>query len=92
MTNIIEFVDARLSEEGAAANEMPDPEKHKRTVDALRAVADQIVAHLEANDVDDPTDHPVAAGLLVIAQVWSDHPDFAPRTVWFPKMSKVGQR
>jgi hypothetical protein len=92
MTNIVEFVDARLSEEADAANAMPNPEKHRRTVDALRTVAGQIVAHLEANDVEDPTDHPVAAGLLVVAQVWSDHPDFQPRTVWFPKMSKVRQR
>lgn len=92
MTNIVEFVDARLSEEAAAANAMPDPEKYRRTVDALRTIAGQIVAHLEANDVDDPTDHPVAAGLLVVAQVWSDHPDFAPRTEWFPRMSKVTQR
>lgn len=92
MTNIVEFVDARLSEEADAAAAMPDPEKYRRTVDVLRTIAGQVVAHLDANDVEDPTDHPVAAGLLPVANVWCDHPDFAPSTEWFPRMSKVRQR
>nr|EMP15041.1 hypothetical protein ISGA_40 [Gordonia sp. NB41Y] len=69
---------------------MPDPDKWRRMLDALRTVSGQVVAYLEANDLE-PADNPIAAGLLVTAQVWSDHPDFQPAE-WFPRMSKAGRR
>lgn len=90
MPSIVDFVDARLDEESQAASAMPDPAKYRRMIDALRTVSGQVVAHLESNSLD-PTDNPVAAGLLVPAQIWSEHPDFTP-TEWFPRMSQAGKR
>lgn len=81
---IIEFVEARLADEAKAAGSMPDPAKHRRIVDALAAMAFSVVNQLKSSGVA-LTDNPLAAGLLVPASVWSDHPDFTPRA-WFPKM------
>lgn len=85
---IVEFVEARLTEEAEAAASMPDPEKHRRTVDCLRTICAQVVNHLETNGVTTLTDHPIAAGLLVPAYIWSDHPDHQPAE-WFPQLSKM---
>lgn len=90
VANIVDFVEARLADEARAADSMPDPAKYRRIVDVLRTVAGQVVGHLEANDLE-PTDNPIAAGLLVPASVWSDHPDFDPES-WFPRMSRAGRR
>ena len=85
MSTIVEFIEERLKDEAAAAESMPDPAKHRRIVDALAMMSVPIVEHLEARNLP-PTDNPLAAGLLVIAQVWTEHPDFDAQR-WFPRMT-----
>lgn len=87
--NIIDFIEHRLTEEEHAATEMPDMAKHLRIIDGLRAACSGIVLYFEQHPDETIIDNPLAAGLLPIAGVWSDHPDFAV-AVWFPRMSKVG--
>lgn len=82
--NIVEFVEARLTDEEHAAAAMADMQKHLRIVDALRAMCVSVVNQLEVHNLD-PTDNPLAAGLMIPANVWCDHPDFAP-VEWFPRM------
>ncbi len=85
--NIIEFVEARLDEAAwsAVAGEPLGYDQVCRIVDVLRAMAMQVSAYLDGS----PTDQPVAAGLLPMAMIWSEHPDCTP-ALWFPKMIANG--
>lgn len=91
---VIQFIDARLAEEelavGAGEDEQ-DPVKVKRMRELafFRSVTDQIRHVLRQNRVP-ATDHPLATGLLLIADIWREHPDFDV-DVWFPTVLKGQQ-
>ncbi|WP_336791793.1 hypothetical protein [Gordonia malaquae] len=85
--SIVAFTHARLDEEAKACASIDDAAlraRHGRMVDALRTVANSIEAQLDSHR-ESHFDSPLAAGLLVVAQVWAEHPDHQPRR-WFPRM------
>ncbi|MFT3661977.1 MAG: hypothetical protein QM809_11405 [Gordonia sp. (in: high G+C Gram-positive bacteria)] len=86
MPTVIDFVEDRLAEQRTPQGlaQHIDPDRYGRMIDVLTAAADQITTTIQCYG-GDPTDNPLAAGLLAIAQIWDDHDDFAPEA-WFPLM------
>lgn len=85
MTTIIEFVDARLIDAELHASQSANMEQMQRDVDFKRQVWGQIKLWFDSNPDEEVTDHPLAAGLIPLAHIWCDHPDYQPRD-WFPHM------
>lgn len=85
---IVQFIDARLSEEELAVADRADTDpvkvKRLRELAFFQSVTYQIRLTLRQNRVP-ATDHPMAAGLLILADVWREHPDF-DLDVWFPTL------
>lgn len=90
---VIDFVYARLRDEERAVADLDDadPVKVKRMRELAfdRSVTDQIRHVLKQNRAP-ATDHPLATGLLLLADVWREHEDFDV-DLWFPTLLK-GQR
>lgn len=87
---IIQFIDARLAEEEQVVADRADTDpvkvKRLRELAFFKSVTDQIRLTLRQNRVP-ATDHPLATGLLLVADVWREHPDF-DLDVWFPTVLK----
>ena len=90
---IIQFIDARLRDEERAVVGLDDqdPVKVKRLRELAfeQSVTEQIRHMLRQNRAP-ATDHPIAAGLLLLADVWREHPDFNV-DAWFPTLIKNPQ-
>lgn len=81
--SIVEFVRARLTEDEQVA--VLSPPRAMRELAFKQVVCDQVLQAMGPAVVAHPWDEITACGLLPLAGVWSDHPDFAPRS-WFPRL------
>lgn len=82
--DIVEFTKARLRAEFAAVDKYGTDSRYRRMLKAIDTIAEASAAQIAATGRP-IVDNPLAAGLLVIANIWAEHQDFKPAE-WFPTM------
>lgn len=80
--NMIEFLDARLLEEEQQILVQPD-HKWMRACEMMRLQIGVLVAAIEQRG-ESLHRHPVLAGLMPMAMIWDEHPEYEGPQAWLP--------